>query len=344
MVRVKRLPVLVVVFWAAASVASAERAYPRASTDFDAEFARAADLLEEGKRDEAERVLENLLRNADQPAWNARAAMLLGAADARRDDWRGAALALEAASAGPIGLEAYRNLRRAEALELSGRQAEALEPARLAFEAEGRFAYRIRAATLLARLCEQQGKPEEAARVLALAAEAASTPDESAEVAIDADPPRRRAGRRARGAGRGARSSAARADARRPLRDAGLRAARGGRGREDALAGRPRPARTRARRGRRPPAGRGPALEGSQRRLAGRGARSEPARARAGTARVEEDEGGGGDGVARCRRRDAFRLRGPPLPVRPRRGPALRRPERQRQRHRRPERTRGSSR
>ena len=185
MVRVKRLPVLVVVFWAVASVASAERAYPRASTDFDAEFARAADLLEEGKRDEAERVLENLLRNADQPAWNARAAMLLGVADARRDDWRGAALALEAASAGPIGLEAYRNLRRAEALELSGRQAEALEPARVAFEAEGRFAYRIRAATLFARLCEQQGKPEEAARVLALAAEAASTPDESAEVAID---------------------------------------------------------------------------------------------------------------------------------------------------------------
>jgi soluble lytic murein transglycosylase-like protein len=185
MVRVKRLPVLVVAFWAVASAASAERAYPRASTDFDAEFARAADLLEEGKREEAERVLENLLRNADQPAWNARAAMLLGVADAWRDDWGAAALALEAASAGPIGLEAYRNLRRAEALELSGRRAEALEPARLAFEAEGRFAYRIRAATLLARLCEQQGKPEEAARVLALAAEAASTPDESAEVAID---------------------------------------------------------------------------------------------------------------------------------------------------------------
>ena len=185
MVRVKHLPVLVVAFWAAASAASAERAYPRASTDFDAEFARAADLLEEGKREEAERVLETLLRNADQPAWNARAAMLLGTADAGREDWAGAALALEAASAGPIGLEAYRNLRRAEALEHSGRQAEAIEPARLAFEAEGRFAFRIRAATLLARLCEQQGKPEEAARVLALAAEAAATPDESAEVAID---------------------------------------------------------------------------------------------------------------------------------------------------------------
>ncbi len=181
----RRSPILFAAFWLLASAVLAERAFPRASADFDAEFARAADLLEEGKREEAERVLATLLQDADQPAWNARAAMLLGAADARREDWAAAAIALDAASAGPIGLEAYRNLRRAEALELSGLRAEAIEPARLAFEAEGRFAFRIPAASRLARLLEQQGQPEEAARVLALAAEAATTPDESAEVAIE---------------------------------------------------------------------------------------------------------------------------------------------------------------
>jgi soluble lytic murein transglycosylase len=180
-----RFPVLVAAFWLLASAAAAERAFTRPSTDFDVEFARAADLLDDGHREEAERVLAALLQNADQPAWNARATMLLGAADARREDWGAAAQALESANAGPIGLEAYRNLRRAEALELSGHRAEAIEPARLAFEAEGRFAYRIRAAALLARLLEQEGKPEEAARVLALASEAAASADESAEVAIE---------------------------------------------------------------------------------------------------------------------------------------------------------------
>jgi soluble lytic murein transglycosylase-like protein len=180
-----RVPLLFAVVWLAASAALGERAFPRPTPDFDAEFARAADLLEEGRREEAEQVLETLVRSADQPAWNARAAMLLGASDARSDDWAGAAAVLETANAAPIGLEAYRNLRRAEALELSGRRAEALEPARLAFEAEGRFAFRIRAATLLARLCELQGQPAEAARVLALASEVAASPDESAEVAIE---------------------------------------------------------------------------------------------------------------------------------------------------------------
>jgi soluble lytic murein transglycosylase len=163
----------------------AERAFVRGAGDFDAEFARAADLLEEGRRAEAEGVLATLLREADQPAWSSRAAMLLGADDLRREEWAGAALVLGAANAGPIGLEAYRNLRLAEALELSGRPAEAIEPARKAFEVEGRFAFRIRAAILVARLCEREGRPAEAARVLALASEAAASPDENAQIAIE---------------------------------------------------------------------------------------------------------------------------------------------------------------
>jgi hypothetical protein len=94
----------------------AERAFVRGAGDFDAEFARAADLLEEGRRAEAEGVLATLLREADQPAWSSRAAMLLGADDLRREEWAGAALVLGAANAGPIGLEADLKLRRAEAL------------------------------------------------------------------------------------------------------------------------------------------------------------------------------------------------------------------------------------
>ena len=187
MARVRRLPVLVVLlgFLGSAAGARAELPAPSVSADFDAEFARAADLLEEGNRAEAERVLEVLRRKAEQPAWDARAAMLLAEDDASRQDWDGAARIRAEANAAPIGLEAYRNLRRAEALEKAGRPAEAMEAARLAFEAEGRFAFRIRAASLLARLCEQQGKPVEAARVLALASEAAGTPDESAEIAVE---------------------------------------------------------------------------------------------------------------------------------------------------------------
>jgi soluble lytic murein transglycosylase-like protein len=181
---VKPLAALAALFLLLPGAAAADRAPVEVSTDFDAEFARAADLLEEGRRSEAERILEAIRLRVGLPSWDARAALLLAADDARRRDFEAAAEALAAVNAAPIGLEAYRNLRRAEALELSSRSAEAVEPARLAFEAEGTFAFRIRAAALLARLLEHEGRPMEAARVLALAAPAAATPDESAEVAI----------------------------------------------------------------------------------------------------------------------------------------------------------------
>ncbi len=181
---VKRLAVLGSILLLLSGTARADRALPQVSSDFEAEFARAADLLEEGRRSEAEAVLAEVRRRAGPSAWDVRAAMLLASDDARRQDWVAAAATLGGVRAAPIGLDAYRSLRRAEALELSGRSDEALEEARRAFTSEGPFAYRIRAAMLLARLEEKRGRPEEGARVLMVAADAARTSSESAEVAI----------------------------------------------------------------------------------------------------------------------------------------------------------------
>ncbi len=301
MVRVKHLPVLVVVFWAAASAASAERAYPRASTDFDAEFARAADLLEEGKREEAERVLETLLRNADQPAWNARAAMLLGVGRCR------------AGGLGGRGARARSRQRRADRPRglpesSAGRGARAFGPPGRSDRARPAG---LRGGGPLRVPDSRRDAPRAPLRAAGKTRGSRARPRSRRRGRGDSrrerrsrhrpDPPRRRPGRYARDAVGGARSSAARADPRRPFFDPGLRAARGGRGREDALAGRPRPPGARARRRRRPPAWGGPPLQGSQRGLAGRGARSEPARSGARAARIEEDEGGGGNGLARSR-------------------------------------------
>ena len=166
-----------------ASFAAADIGTPEAPADFDTAFARAADLLEAGKRAEADTLLQQVRRKAGQPAWDARAAFLLGQDDSRRQDFNAAALRLEA-PASSIGLEAYRHLARAEALELAGRPGEALAAARLAFAAEGPFAFRVRAATVLTRLLEKRRQYREAAQMLALAADAAATPAQVAEVSI----------------------------------------------------------------------------------------------------------------------------------------------------------------
>jgi len=152
--------------------------------DVDGDFAHAADLLEAGQRADAEKILEEIRSRKKQPSWDARIALLLAADDVRRRDYTAAAerLAIPASS---IGLDAYRELARAEALELSGRRDEAIASARRAFQAEGPFAYRVRAATVLAALLQQQGAHRDAADVLALAADAASTPSETAEVAVE---------------------------------------------------------------------------------------------------------------------------------------------------------------
>ena len=154
------------------------------SADLDAEFARAADLLEEGKRPEAEAVLDSIRRRAGQPSWDARVALLLAADDARRHADLEAANRLRDVSAAVIGLDAYRLLLRAQALERAGETDEAIETARLAFEFEGPFAFRARAGMLLSALLEKRRHPREAAAVLVLAADASAAPDETAQIAI----------------------------------------------------------------------------------------------------------------------------------------------------------------
>ena len=155
-----------------------------AAADFDAEFAHAADLLEAGQRAEALALLDGIRGRAGQPAWNARVALLIAGDDLRRHEYADAAARLET-PASAIGLEAYRQLARARALEGSGRTDEAIEAARLAFEIEGPFAFRIRAAIALSRSLEARHRYREAFDVLALAADAASGPAEVADVAIE---------------------------------------------------------------------------------------------------------------------------------------------------------------
>src|SRR5262249_45106983 len=168
----------------AARYASAEAAAAAVSTDFDAEFARAADLLEEGERAKAEEFLEAIRRRTNEPAWNTRIALLLAADDRRRGNAAEAAARLASVSASSIGLEAYRQLALAEALESAGQIAEAAAAAKNAFEIEGSFAFRLRAGLSLASLREKQGRLRDALDVLIRASSAAAAPGEVAEVAI----------------------------------------------------------------------------------------------------------------------------------------------------------------
>jgi soluble lytic murein transglycosylase-like protein len=182
---VKRIASLALAALLAGASTRADVGLPEVSTDFDAEFARAADLLEEGQRAEAQRRLEAIRRKAGQPAWDARVAFLLASDDARREDWAAAAARLESLPASTIGLEPYRELRLSQALERGGRRPEALGAARRAFEGEGPFAFRVEAGANLARLLEEDRRYREAGDVLALASHAASSPRESADVAIE---------------------------------------------------------------------------------------------------------------------------------------------------------------
>ncbi|HEY4230932.1 MAG TPA: hypothetical protein VGO79_12245, partial [Thermoanaerobaculia bacterium] len=136
------------------------------SADYDAEFARAADLLEDGKRDEGEAILDTIRKTAQRPAWDARVALLLAADDARRGDDARAAARLRDVSAAPIGLEPYRLLLRARSLERAADLAEAIAAARSAFAWDGPFAFRLHAGMTLAGLLEKTRQPREALRVL----------------------------------------------------------------------------------------------------------------------------------------------------------------------------------
>jgi soluble lytic murein transglycosylase-like protein len=140
------------------------------TSDFDAEFARAADLLEAGDRAGAETVLAEIGRKAGQRAWNARIAFLLAADDERRGDFAAAERRLASAEAAAIGLEPYRRQRLGRVLAASGRPAAAVEEWRSAFDSDEPFAQKTAVGRELARLLEKSGRRGEALALLKRAA------------------------------------------------------------------------------------------------------------------------------------------------------------------------------
>ena len=143
------------------------------SSDFDAEFAGAADLLEAGQRGEAERILDQIRVRSGQPSWKARIEILLAADDERRGDFGGAARHLAAAPAAAIGLEPYRRLRLGRAIA-KARPEDAERELRKAFESDELFAMRGEAGRELARVLEKSHRSGEALQVLARATAVAS--------------------------------------------------------------------------------------------------------------------------------------------------------------------------
>ena len=140
------------------------------SSDYDAEFARAADLLEAGQLAEAEAVFSEISRKSGQPAWQARAVLALAAADLSRKDFGSAIGRLKTADVSAIGLEPYRKILLARAFEGAGRAREEAGQYRAAFQAEEPFALRVEAGRALAEILEKQKDFREASAVLARAA------------------------------------------------------------------------------------------------------------------------------------------------------------------------------
>jgi len=149
-----------------ASVARADIGVRPVTGDFDAEFARAADFLERGDRGQAEAILGEIQRRARQRAWDARIALLLAGDDERRRDHAAAERRLRAAEATAIGLEPYRRDRLARILEAQGREAEAEQEWRAAFESEETFAQRSAVGRRLAKALEKLGHPRDALTIL----------------------------------------------------------------------------------------------------------------------------------------------------------------------------------
>ena len=172
-----RTVLLIVWLLTAANAALADIGASSVSTDFDAEFACAADMVEAGQREQAERVFGEIVRLSGQPAWDARAAFVLAADDERRGNRAAAARRLASLSAEGIGLEPYRHLALARLYAATGRPAEAQTEARLAFAAEEPFAWRARTGLRLARLLEAAGRRRDAAETLAAAAAVAERAD-----------------------------------------------------------------------------------------------------------------------------------------------------------------------
>src|SRR5438128_1662964 len=144
------------------------------SSDFDAEFARAAESLEAGKRPEAEQALESIRLRSAERAWEARVAFLLAGDDLRRKDFAAAVRRLRLAPAAAIGLEPYRLMLLGRALDAAGQSEGAAREYRAAFETEEAFAARPAAGRALATALEKRGDRKEAGAALARVAAGAS--------------------------------------------------------------------------------------------------------------------------------------------------------------------------
>ncbi len=165
----------------AAGIARADVGSLYVSSDFDAELARAADLLESGERGEAERILAEVRRRAGQRAWDARVELLLALDDERHENFAAATERLEAVSAASIGLESYRRGRLARSLAASGQIGRALEEYRRLEASDEVYAGRTRTALDFAALLEKNGSAAEGAAVLARAG--AASPASSLDLA-----------------------------------------------------------------------------------------------------------------------------------------------------------------
>ena len=145
-----------------------------AHSDFDAEFARAAENLDAGKRPEAEQALESIRLRSAERAWEARIAFLLAADDLRRKDFAAAVRRLRLAPAASIGLEPYRLMLLGRALDAAGQSEAAARAFREAFETEEAFAARAAVGRVLAAALEKRGDKKGAGSILARVAAGAS--------------------------------------------------------------------------------------------------------------------------------------------------------------------------
>ena len=136
------------------------------SNDFDAEFARAADLLETDRRAEGLATLAEMRAKAAGPAWSARIALLLAHDALTRKDAASAVRELESASAAAIGLEPYRQILLARAFEQAGRASDAVNAWRAAWEIGEPFASKPEAGRAFAGALLRRGAAREAAAVL----------------------------------------------------------------------------------------------------------------------------------------------------------------------------------
>jgi soluble lytic murein transglycosylase-like protein len=157
---------------------------PPVTSDFDAEFAHAADLLERGDRAQAEALLAQIRSKAGQPAWDARSAFLLAGDDMKRGSFASAARRLADAPASTIGLEPYRRYIRGRALASAGNPKAAASEFRAAVDSDEPFASRVDCARALSVVLERQGARAEALDVLSAVAPLSGGADATA-VAVD---------------------------------------------------------------------------------------------------------------------------------------------------------------